>query len=180
MPRTPSPIAALAAFLVLLVVACSGGAGLEEYYADLEGLTAKLDDELDAVEAGFNAGLLEIDFESAGAEDQLIDLFRTSITATVSSFSTLVRGLESLAPPSEIEEIHGEAVAAGQRVLGAYEERADELAAISVLSDIDAYALSLAESGVRARFSEACRELQIYADEAEVRADLGCRTDPAS
>ena len=174
-------VPAILTSLVLAVAACSvGGAGLDEYYTELEELTSELDDELDTVEAGFNAGLLEINFESAGAEGELIELFQSSITATASSFSTLVTELERLNPPSDVSEIHEDVVAAGRRVLDAYEERADELAEISGLPDIDAYALSLSDSGVRARFTEACRELQIYADQAGIGADLGCRADGAS
>lgn len=167
----------LLALVVVIAVgasACSGGGSAEEYFADLETATMALDGELDTIEAEFNGGLLDIDFEGTGAESALIALFQTSISATASSFANLVRALEELDPPAEVEASHADAVQAGRRVRAAYDERRDELAAIGALEDIDAYAQSLADSGVRGRFSEACRELQAQADRAGADVALGC------
>lgn len=158
----------------LLLVACSSGPTAEQYFADLEGITAQLDEDLDTVEGAFNAGLLDIDFEAPNAEENLIALFQTSIQDTASSFETAVERIEEVEPPSDIAAAHGDAVSAGRRVIDEYETRRAELDAIGELADIDAYAIALADSGVRARFTEACRELQSYADRAGVTARLGC------
>ena len=160
--------------LVLVPAACAGSQSVEEYFGELESATTALDGELDTIEAEFNGGLLEIDFETTGAETALIDLFQESISSTAGSFQSLVAGLEELDPPDQVAASHADAVAAGRRVLASYEERTAELASIDELADIDAYAQSLADTGARGRFVEACRELQALADQAGVAVDLGC------
>ena len=160
--------------LALLPAACSGGVSIEEYFDGLESATTSLDVELDAIEAEFNGGLLEINFEATGAEANLIGLFQTSMSSTAASFRSLLAGLERLDPPAEVAASHADAVAAGRRLLASYEERTEELAAIAELADIDAYAQSLADDGARLRFAESCRDLQTQADLAGVMVDLGC------
>jgi hypothetical protein len=167
------------AFLValavtLLATACSGSESAEEYFSSLETVSERLNSELDDLEGGFNAGLLEIDFSAQGSEEQLIDLFQTSITGTANAFADLVAGIESLEPPSDLEAPHSDAVRAGARVLEEYAERAGELTAIASLDDIDSYAEAFSASGVRPRFTESCRELQAIADSESVTVDLGC------
>lgn len=164
----------IVALILLLVAGCAPGASLAEYFAEVEALTSALEDELDEVEATVNQALLEIDFEAADAEDELVELFRSSIADTVDSFTGLVAGLGGLDPPSEVAARHREAVAAGERVLAEYRDSADQLAAISTISDIDAYAAQLSDSEVRGRFRESCRELQAIADREDVAADLMC------
>ena len=159
---------------VLTATACSSEASVEEYFTMLEDVTVRLDDQLDSVEAEFNAGLLDIDFETAGAESALIALFQSSITTTAESFGTLVEELRALEPPDPVSASHDDAVSAGERVIEAYEERSDELSAISELADIDDYARSLSDTGVRPRFTEACQELQVIAAQEEVPVELGC------
>ena len=160
--------------LALALAACSGSPSAEEYFGGLESATTALDGELDAIEAEFNGGLLEIDFEGSGAETALIDLFQGSISSTAASFRTLVAGLEELEPPDAVAASHADAVAAGRRVLASFEERSAELASIDELADIDAYAQSLADTGARSRFVESCRELQVQAERAGIAVDLGC------
>ena len=164
----------LALSCAMLASACSSSASAEEYFADLELATTTLDGELDAIEADFNGGLLDIDFEAADAETALIGLFQNSISSTAASFETLLEGLEELDPPDEITASHDDVIEAGQRVITTYDERSEELASIDELADIDAYAQALADSGVRGRYTEACLELQAQADQAGIPADLGC------
>jgi len=158
----------------LMASACDGGGSTAEYFSELEAATGRLDTELDAVEAEFNAGLLDIDFQVASAEAQLIDLFQSSITRTADSFAVLVAELRVLEPPPEAADSHAATVEAGERVLSAYAERSEQLAAIIDLTGIDEYAQSIASAGVRARFLESCQELQVLADREEVSVDLGC------
>jgi hypothetical protein len=159
---------------VLLVAACAGGGSPEEYFSELETVTATLDAELDDLEAAFNAGILDIDFETADAEGALITLFQSSLTGTAESFARLVAGLRGIDPPAGISDRHEEALAAGERVLAEYREREDQLASLDTLADIDAYAAAFSASGFRQRFTEACQELQAAADRDNIDADLGC------
>lgn len=169
-----TPAWALALALVLLAPACTGGSSNADYFAEVEGITRGLDAELDAVEASFNAGLFDIDFESATAEEQLITLFQDSISTTATSFAVSVGQLEQIEPPSSLTGPHQDTVSAGQFVLRAYQERIDELEAIDTLTGIDDYAISLSDTGARQRFTEACQELQIIADGDDIDVDLSC------
>ncbi len=169
------PLRSLSALtIVLLVAGCAGGGSSEEYFADLEKVTGTLDAELDDLEAGVNEGLLDIDFESADAEHELITLFRTSLTGTAASFAQLVAGLRDIVPPAAAALPHAEALQAGERVLAGYQEREDQLESLDTLADVDAYAAALSAEGFRQRFSEACRELQIIADQDNIDVNLGC------
>lgn len=167
--------ACLVAFaLITIASACAGGPSAEEYFTNLEGVSRALSSELDDLEGGFNAGLLDIDFDSPEAEQQLIELFQASINGSAASFVILVSEISELDPPSELTAPHAEAVEAGRRVLAEYEQRAGQLQEIATIADIDDYAEALSASGVRARFSESCRELQTIADRESIDADLGC------
>ena len=172
MPTRPFVSVALA--LTLVTASCSSGPTAEEYFSSLATVSGTLDSELDDLEGGFNAGLLDINFESPEAEKQLIELFQTSITDTADAFSGLVAGIESLEPPSDLAGPHQDAVSAGQRVLAEYSDGAEELAAIESIADIDIYAEAFSASGVRERFAESCRELQGIADSKSIVTDLSC------
>jgi outer membrane murein-binding lipoprotein Lpp len=160
--------------VVLLATACGGGGSPEAYFAELEAVTATLDAELDDLEAGFNAGILDIDFEAEDAERALISLFQASLTRTADSFARLVAGLRTIDPPSGIVDPHQEALQAGERVLAEYQEREEQLASLDTLADVDAYAAAVSAAGSRQRFVEACRELQTIADLEDIDAELGC------
>lgn len=168
------PISAFGVTLVLLATACSSGPSDADYFTELETITQGLDAELDTVEASFNAGLLDIDFESTAAEQQLVTLFQDSISTTADSFADAVGQLEQLEPPDSLRGSHEDTVAAGQFVLQAYEERIDDLESIENLTGIDDYAISLSDTGARQRFTEACQELQVIADRDDVAVDLSC------
>lgn len=165
---------ALVVTMVVLATACSSGPSDADYFSELETITRGLDAELDTVEASFNAGLLDIDFESTAAEQQLITLFQDSISTTADSFADVVGQLEQLEPPGSLRGPHEDTVSAGKLVLQAYEERIDELEAIETLTGIDDYAISLSDTGARQRFTEACQELQVIADRDDADVDLGC------
>ncbi|MBT8164236.1 MAG: hypothetical protein HKO63_00875 [Acidimicrobiia bacterium] len=159
---------------VLLVSACASDGSPEEYFAELEMVTATLDVELDELEAGFNAGILEINFETADAEGALITLFQASLDGTADSFARLVAGLGNIDPPSSIAAPHEDALQAGERVLAEYREREDQLASLDTLADLDAYAAAFSATGSRQRFTEACQELQTIANLEGIDAALGC------
>lgn len=167
-------VSALVLVLAVLVTACSRDESAQEYFANLETVSGALNSELDDLEGAFNAGLLEINFSAPGAEQQLIDLFQTSIANTADAFADHVAGIDALEPPSNLEAPHEDAVRAGERVLDEYAQRADELAAIASLDDIDSYAEALSASGIRQRFVESCRELEAIAESESIEVDLGC------
>jgi hypothetical protein len=159
---------------VLLLAACAGSGSTEDYFAQLGTVTGTLDAELDDLEGTFNAGILEINFETADAEGDLIALFQTSLTETAESFTRLVDGLRDIDPPPGIADPHAEALQAGERVLAEYRGREDQLASLDTLADLDDYATALSAGGSRLRFTEACQELQTIADQDNIDADLGC------
>jgi len=171
--RLPARSLGVLAF-VLLLAACAGGGSTEDYFAQLETVTGTLDAELDDLEGTFNAGILDINFETADAEGALIALFQTSLTETAESFTRLVDGLGDIDPPSPVADPHAEALEAGERVLAEYREREDQLASLDTLADLDDYAAALSAGGSRLRFTEACQELQTIADQDNIDADLGC------
>ena len=158
----------------LVGAACADGGSPEDYFAELETVTGTLDAELDDLEGAFNAGILDINFETADAEGALITLFQTSLTGTADSFARLVEGLGSVDPPPGVVDQHEDALQAGERVLAEYREREDQLASLDTLADIDDYAAAFSANGSRQRFTEACLELQTIADLENIDADLGC------
>ncbi len=167
--------ACLVAFsLITIASACAGGPSTEEYFRNLEEFSRAHNSELDDLEGEFNAGLLDIDFDSPAAEQQLIELFQASISGTAASFAVLIREISKLDPPSEVTAPHTEAVEAARWVLAEYDQRAEQLQAIATIADIDEYTEAFSGSGVRARFSESCRQLQAIADRESIDADLGC------
>jgi len=169
------PARSLRAFaFVLLLAACAGDGSTDEYFAQLETVTGTLDAELDDLEGTFNAGILDINFESADAERALIALFQTSLTETAESFTRLVDGLRDIDPPPGVADPHADALQAGEQVLADYRARQDQLASLDTLADLDDYATALSAGGSRLRFTEACRELQTVADQDNIDADLGC------
>ena len=168
------PLLFMALTLATMAAACSSGPSTEEYLSGLASVNSTLDRELNDLEGKFNAGLLDINFESPEAEEQLIELFQTVITGTASAFSELVAGIESLEPPSELAALHEDALRAGQQVLDEYADRAEGLAAIVSITDIDSYAAAFSSTGVRERFAESCRELQRIADSKSIAANLSC------
>ena len=164
----------LAMLITLVSAACSTGDSAEQYFTDLAAISTTLDTQLDDVEGMFNAGLLDIDFETAAAEAQLIELFQTSISGVGDSFQRLVGGLPGLRPSDELEQLHDTAVSAGLQVLAEYESRADQLKAMATLADIDTYTEELSATAARSRFVEACVNLQEIATRERINVDLNC------
>ncbi|MDH3606757.1 MAG: hypothetical protein OER12_07160 [Acidimicrobiia bacterium] len=165
---------ALLVAAAIIVAACSAGSTADDYFADLAGATSSLDDALDEVEASFNAGLLDINFEANGADQQFIDLFQASIGAVNEAFAGFAQGLSDLDPPPELAAAHQEALDAGLSVVADYEARSDQLGSIATVADIDVYAEGLATSVARTRFVASCNELQEIADRDRIEVDLSC------
>lgn len=165
---------ALLVSLAVLAAGCGKGSTLDGYFADLQAITTTHDAALGEIDGSFNAGLLDINFAADGADEQFIDLFRTSLSRINGSFTQLVEGLEGLKPPTELALPHQEAVEAAKQVLADYDSRAEQLSAIATVADIDAYAEGLTTSAARIRFVESCRDLQEIADRDQIDVNLNC------
>ena len=165
----------LVVVLTLVSGGCSGtSSSTQQYFADLATISTALSTELDDVEGAINAGLLDINFEAAGAEAQFIELFRTSILNVEASFQRLVTALQNLQPTGDLVGPHEQAVAAGLQVLADYQSEAGRLDAMASLADIDAYAETLSTADARRRFAESCLELQGIATNDDIDLDLNC------
>lgn len=160
--------------VAIIVAACSAGSTADDYFAELAGAASSLDDALDEVEATFNAGLLDINFEANGADQQFIDLFQASIGAVSEAFAGFSEDLSGLDPPNELAAAHQEALDAGLSVVADYAARNEQLGAIATVADIDVYAEGLATSVARTRFVASCNELQEIADRDRIEVNLSC------
>ena len=170
-----SLILALIATLLLTVSALAASCGgeealtLEEYFQQVEALKATAEERATEFEDAFDAEL-----DAAASEEERLAVLEDNFTNIQPIFTAFVDGLNDLAPPAAVEELHKEYVDASAEFLASIEE------VFSGLSDLEPAAgleslfedTDLDQAGVR--FVETCAALQDIADENEIDVDLDC------
>ena len=161
------PLALIATLLLTvgaLAAACGGEESLtlEEYFQQLEALTATAEDRFVEIEEASGAEL-----DAATSEEERFAAIENLFTNTQPIFTTFADGLNDLKPPAVVEELHNEFVDVYDEVVVYFEETLNRFGDLDSIADREG--LFVGE-----RLDEACTTLQDIADENEIDVDLDC------
>ena len=170
------PLAIIALLLLAFgssAVACGDdreeSLALEEYFRQLEALTATADEGYGEFEDAFDAEL-----DAAVSEEDMLVAFEDFFKEVRPIFTTFVDGLNDLTPPAAVEELHKEYVDASAEFLASIEEVFSGLSDLGPAAGLESLFedTDLDQAGVR--LVETCAALQDFADENEIDVDLDC------
>lgn len=170
----------LALAFVSLVAACGdddggaspgGGSDLEVYFAGLDDVFERADNESDDAQTGLDDALQDAD----GLEEEVAAV-QDYLDATVATFNNATEGIAALDPPAEATGAQADFIEAaeGSRDLAA-SLKAD-LAGIETREEADQLVVDFNEESQPfvEQGDQACLELQQVADDNDVDVDLGC------
>ncbi len=179
MPRLPVFlfVAALALLVAGFAAACGDGDALtlEQYFQQIDALGNDLDDELNRLNEEF-----EETVEEAKTEEEVIDAFRDFLDPQPGLFEDFVGELESIAPPSEVEDAHNEMVAIqaeGLQLLEDLNERAQRVESASDVEEVGAEFDEPAFTAIADQTEQACFGLEAIADANGIDVDLECELE---
>ncbi len=178
-----SALILIAAALLALVAACGGGGGggggdeltLEEYFQRMDVLGDDLEDEIDRLGEEFEEAI-----EGAETEEDVIEPFRDFFDRLRARFEDFVVDLDSIDPPSEVEDAHNEIVAVqaeGLELLEDLDERAQRAESASDFEELSAELDGPVFTDVSDRGEQACFALEAIADENGIDVDLECEEE---
>ena len=168
-------IAALFLIFGAFAAACGDGGGsggaltLEEYFQQLEALTATAEERSAEFEAAANAEL-----DAATSEEDVFAAIEDALTNAQPIFTTFADGLNDLNPPAAVEELHNEFVDASAEVLASLKEVFNEFDDLDSVTDPFELLDELGLSQAADRFDKTCAALQDIADENEIDVNLVC------
>ncbi len=179
MPRLPVFlfVAALALLVAAFAAACGDGdeLTLEQYFQRIDALGNDLDDELNRLNEEF-----EETVEEAKTEEEVIDAFRDFLDPQPGLFEDFVGELQSIAPPSEVEDAHNEMVAIQAEGLGLLEDLNERAQRVESASDVEEVGAELEEPAFTAiadQTEQACFALEAIADANGIDVDLECELE---
>ena len=161
--------ALLLAFAATAVACGDDSLTLEEYFQQLEALTATAEERGAEFQDAFDAQV-----DAVASEEEWLAVLEDAFTKSQLIFTTFADGLTELNPPAVVEELHNEFVDVSAELLASLEEVLNELDLDSVANLFDGL---LEESGANQageRFDKTCAALQDIADENEIDVDLDC------
>jgi hypothetical protein len=173
-------IIALAALLLVLGTiagACDGGGGraLEEYFQRIESVLRSADDDFGKLVAEFEEAVDEVE-----TEEGVTEAFRAYSRSADELYADVVADLESIDPPSDVEDAHEEFVAAETAGRDMFEELNEQAQRAESASDMEEWMAEFGGPEVTAvsnRSDQACLALQVIADDNGVDVDLECEED---
>ena len=173
------PMLIAAVLLVLGTIAAACGDGdeltLEQYFQRIDALGNDLDDELNRLSAEFDETV-----EEAETEEEVIDAFRDFLDPQPGLFEDFVEELESIAPPSDVEDAHNEMVAIqaeGLELLEDLNERAQRVESASGVEEVGAELEGPAFTAIVDQTEQACFALEAIADANGIDVDLECEDE---
>ena len=113
-------------------------------------------------------------------EEDLIEPFRDFFDGLGALAEDFIADLESIDPPSEVEDAHNEIVAAqaeGLELLEDLNERAQLVESISDMEELSAEFAGPVFTDVSDRSEEACFALEAVADDNGIDVDLECEEE---
>ncbi len=172
----PLFIAAMLLTFGTIAAACGDdGLTLEEYFQRIDVLGNDLEDESDRLGEEFEEAI-----EGAETEDDVIEPFRDFFNRLAALFGDFVSELESIDPPSEVEDAHNEIVTAqaeGLELLEDLDERAQRAESVSDFEELSAELEGPVFTDVSDRSEQACFALEAIADDNGIDVDLECEEE---
>jgi hypothetical protein len=151
---------------------CGGGdAGVtsEEYFQQLEGVVADLDQQTETL-----ANEREENLASAGSDQEHLVLIRDFYYDLFSLIGDFRDDLAGIEPSKEVEEAHNDLVGRADEFFSVWSEISDELKSAASEAELEELLTNDEFVAVGHRFEEACFELQRVADDKGIDVDLQC------
>ena len=170
-------VGALLLALSAVAGACGGSGGggeltLEEYFQRIDVLGNDFEDDINRLTDEFEEAAQEV-----RTEEQLIEPFRDFFDRLGALTEDFIADLESIDPPSEVEDAHNEIVAAqaeGLELLEELNERAQRVVSISDMEELSAEFEGPVFTDISDRSEQACFALEAIADDNGIDVDLEC------
>ena len=166
------PLALIALLLLAFgssAVACGEDSlTLEEYFQQLEALTATAEERGAEFQDAFDAQV-----DAVTSEEEWLAVLEDAFTKSQLIFTTFADGLTDLNPPAVVEELHNEFVDESAELAASLEEVLNEFGDQDFAADLNLFEeSSLSQAGDR--FDKTCAALQALADKSEIDVDLDC------
>ena len=167
-------VGALLLALSAMAGACGGDGQitLEEYFQRIDVLGDNFEDDTNRLADEFEEAAQEV-----ATEEQLIEPFRAFFDRLGALTEDFVADIESIDPPSEVEDAHNEIVAAqaeGLELLEELNERAQRVVSISDMEELSAEFEGPVFTDISDRSEQACFALEAIADDNGIDVDLEC------
>jgi hypothetical protein len=149
-----------------------GGIDLEGYFATMEDIATRTDDELEAI----SEDLVNTTFESDVEE---IEATRNGLQQTGEVLELATLEVAEIDPPDEVTDEHGEFLSALQNVTALSSDLYSDLDGVTTIPDAEEVLGGYDDDLQTAddTFDEACLALQAIADDNSIDRDLQCGDD---
>ena len=149
-----------------------GGTDLDSYFASMEDIATRTDEQLEAI----GDELISGDFES---EEEEIQATRDAFQQQGEILEAALLEMSELDPPEEAAEAHANFVVELQNVAAISSDLLADLQGITTVADAEVVIEGYGESLTAAdeTFDEACLELQTIADDNDIDRNLQCGDD---
>jgi hypothetical protein len=158
-----------------IAAACGGGEeelSLEEYFQKLQTISNDIKEREEGLDTEF-----EMAFDPETSPETTIDIVESVLSQGASASKAAFDDVDSLDPPSEVEDAHNEFLREGRARTELLESLADQAAKVESLpgledmfAEFDSPDLEVAA----VRFDDACRALEQVAADNDIEVDLNC------
>ena len=164
-------VAALALLVAAFAAACGDGdeLTLEEYFQRIEAL----EDDLNAEEEELLAEIATVSTVAATEEEEL-EILKEFMAVLIPLARSYVEGLERIDPPSEVEDVHNEAVALQVEARETIEDLNERVQRIESADELEEFEFELETADFLDRRDQNCFALEAIAEENGIFVDLGC------
>jgi hypothetical protein len=158
-----------------ITAACGGGEDeltLEEYFQKLQTISDDLEEREKALDIEF-----EMAFDPETSPDTSVDTAQRVMGEAASASREVFDDVDSLDPPSEVEDAHNEFLREGRattRLLETLADRAAEVESLFGLEDVHAELEGPDFEAAGVRLEDACRALEGIAADNGIEVDLDC------
>ncbi|MCJ7832351.1 MAG: hypothetical protein MUP92_02765 [Actinobacteria bacterium] len=164
-------IGAFALAFALLIVACSQGMTMQEYFSEMTKISGTQKQQGDDLQSAADK-----EISAAADEATQLELIKSFFADSLKVAQTALASVQDLSPPSDVEAEHKAFADAFQTLVGDLEEASASIADASSGADVQAV---IQDVGTKieqdsSKFDAACADLQKAADDNKTEADLNC------
>ena len=158
-----------------VAAACGNGEeelSLEEYFQKLQTISNDIKEREEGLDAQF-----ETAFDPETSPETTIDIVESVLSQGASASREAFDDVDSLDPPSEVEDAHNEFLREGRgrtELLESLADQAAEVESLSGLEDVFAEFEDPEFETAAVRFDDACRALEQVAADNDIEVDLTC------
>lgn len=165
------PLRTVVLGISLLLVACSQGISLQEYYSQMSDIAQTQKKQTDDLQA-----TSEEEITAATDEATQVQLIQKFFEDNLAVAKTALTQVQDISPPSEVEEAHEKFLQAFEDLVAALDDASASIESASTGAEISTVITDVGPKieGASAKFDAACADLETVATDNSVKAGLDC------